>query len=233
MGVVCASNLDQLGLAAEFYFNDYDEHFLAGCYNGLYPGEYCPIFASNKFWWHLLPYFSSSKDIYNAYELDIFHCPSRKSLFDKDEWDAFGVSGKSIRGSGYAINFNCQGPWWPHARGRKLKHVRMPSQEIFFYEHKDPMGFSTSSGGAGSCFLGGTIYSEMEGELTDPAWTPYTTPHNGSQNILYIDGHVERISVTEMLDTAWTATPGSGGIAPAWGVYEAYEYDNWIRPSSP
>ncbi len=229
--ISCLNNLKQLGTGSMMYWDTYDEHFFGGIVRDPYDEGYVVIQPASSFWWFLMPYIYNGIDMFSSLppveKIDIFQCPTRKNLFEKDEWERLGASAHQISGSGYAINFSCQGPWFPHARGRKLRHARIPSQEIFLYEHKDPMGFFTSTG---DCFVGGTIRSEMEGELADPTWMKYTAPHNGGLNIAYMDGHVAWVSATEMLDTAWTATPGSGGIAPAWGVYESDEWDGWIRP---
>ena len=208
----CLSNLKQLGLGVMMYVQDYDEQFIGGktymaqedlpaCYKWPATGWICFVQPYVKNW-------------------QIGVCPNRAGL----RQTGYDHSGNNpyYYGCGYALNLSCVGDWWPGGAGMGLAQIEEPSTCILLYEHMPPHGWYTfvmAGGGGMPTLWGGTTKTEIAVTVDNPAYQPYVVPHNGGQNICYVDGHAKWINGQALAETGWNRPAMAGGIAPDWGVY--------------
>lgn len=218
----CLTNIKQLGMGVLMYTQDYDELWPGGGGTmaeddeaGYAATAGAPI--GKKVPWSgwrtmVAPYVANWQ---------VGYCPSRAGL--RQYMPALGGHGGTssyFYGSTYAMNCTLNGRWGMNRWDGSVAEIEAPAGTLMLYEHYTPMGFYCSYY-ADPVFrwFGGATRAEMEAYLNAADYIPYVAPHNGGQNVSYVDGHAKWISASALLGTAWTATPAAGGVAPAWGIH--------------
>lgn len=216
----CLSNLKQLTLSARMYVQDYDETFIGG--GSRVPlrqddeplGDYGAKSAYSGWVTLLQPYMNNWQ---------ISYCPSRTSLrvHRAPRHRGRGGSVSYFYGSTYAQNNTCVGRWGMNWHDTLVSEIEEPASTHWYYEHLKPGGFYIYLYNRRRHvfrWFGGSLRPDMASYVADPGWQPYVTPHNGGQNVSYVDGHAKWLSGSTLAATGWNAPPSAGGIAPAWGV---------------
>lgn len=203
----CTSNMNQLGLAAMMYVQDYDEQFMSEWQN--YNGDGCsntwpcqipdtwgstpsgildwfrapntnPVQYGLNWGYELYPYTKS---------VGVYTCPSAVA----SSWDpADNNNGVSYA---YMNWIGDQGNYMGDAA--KMATIKTPAQQILFFETGKDCWKIEIMGWNGWYGCGGSNSFNPQGTcpVCSPDWLP---PHGNGRNYVYADGHVKFAPDTQM-----------------------------------
>jgi len=178
--ILCVNNLKQLGLATMMYLQNYDEYF---------PKEWYGSAGAGGYGYGQLPILL--KNTGSIKNFKSFYCPSKQPLYPGYD-DASG-SCELIRKAGYGV---CT--WVTSDDGRndadrpkKLSELRGRESKQAFIFCSSYWWITTDNGSSGN-----------------KAYVQGGARHNGSLNILYVDGHVKSMTLANVNGAADNFFPG-------------------------
>mgnify|MGYP001231071794 CR=1 FL=1 len=190
----CASNLKQLGSLFMFYTSDYNDSFpYYDRWNGAFPDSASDIYA--QLWNKVVANLYLNKKITNQTP-GCFRCPSHVSDNYSNQYISYGYNGYNI-GSSYRI---AGMPSFTGVDGylsapAKTSRLRRPSEIVLV---TDSLQYTVA--GAGETAQRGyfIVRDAANGAGAPPVGTASIYPavrHDSSLNILWCDGHVEKMRI--------------------------------------
>ncbi len=188
--VSCASNLKQIGIITTMYSTDSAE-WLPGC-------------GSNAWYYQLVPYVPSSKGHASAAVKDILANKvliCSKNLTNHADWTCYAPT------AGDTVASKAAGGEYGTRTQTKNNQVKYPSQTPYFLE------------------IDMYTYNDYIHRYSSIAASPHTANfykeiHNGSSNVLFVDGHVKLVKavlfMTPNPDTSWISYFGIKSAKPDW-----------------
>ncbi|MCM8821783.1 MAG: DUF1559 domain-containing protein [Candidatus Omnitrophica bacterium] len=209
---VCLNNLKQIGLAVQFYAQDYDEWLPAAREEG----------TTQRTWvTYILPYLLKSPtygtapitrvsyfDLYDGFHRtpvnvkNIFWCPSGP----RERYTPYGTPTKLEDGPNYGYNGYCGFfnstygyPAYPYYSRKKLSRVKEPSKAFLITDVR--AGPNETN-----------IYRHLYPSSKTHVGEAISRRHTGGVNILFVDSHCEW--------RKWEQIPGSSQDSIFWMRYE-------------
>ena len=187
--IVCVSTLKQIGLAEIFYADDYDDH-IAGGLDGWVPWQY-----------QLLMYTQGASSTWAAQE-DIEKkvttvCPA--AMYSGKYAQSYGMNAANT--DEYLPKHGVSVGYRP---GIKITTIVSPTNCIMIGDNNQVSDWQSSSVGLDApSNLGLTSSSgNLDGEFTSQIQGRLCFRHSGIANILYCDGHVEGMKLSEPANNA-------------------------------
>jgi len=180
---VCMNNLKQIGIALYLYAQDYDDFFPAG-EEGNQRCWYQQVFL---YFYGFPTSDVSRRKPYQGQKArgrSILVCPSDRN---PATWDVSWSYSANI----YFFPFLRNGAWiyWPPMR---VSHIRKPSQKFAAMDFYRPSGAPIS-------MMPQSLQPEYY-SWSNPCPELNLTTHNGGNNVLFLDGHVEWCSRRKLED---------------------------------
>ena len=192
--ISCASNLKQIGTSSAMYSADYDDLIVScteNCESQLNTSGTRP-----SLWLDLLePYFKNP---------NIFVDPAVAAIYSGD-WKENNVSPRVVNESGYAIaktqfGYKCNMPYGVNSyltlngttnTRRKITQYKKLSTTIFAGDTQGSHRFSQVLGS----------YITVTGQYSQ--FCPAIMRHNYKPNFVMLDGHVQKLVTSELLQNEW------------------------------
>ena len=173
-GITCASNLKQIGTMHANYLHDYNDYIAAVFKNG---NSYNVRSQNFTFFAQKYMNLPSSKNHYDSNymilkECEVFHCP--------DSPDRHYQNSYSYNRRRFVENYA------DSLRVKKVTDAKQPSMTLFSSDwyKGDNDGFTYYS-----------WYAPRSGTVADTAWWNDIRRHNGYNNVLFLDGHVQTVKI--------------------------------------
>ena len=174
--IECASHLKQIGAMHANYLNDFNDYIAVVFKNGNTWNVRPNVF--NEFARRYMA-LSKSKNHFDDNEMirkecEVFHCPAALDRKHKNS---------------YSYNRRWCGNWGSLPPIKKITAVKQVSMTLFSSDwyKGDNDGFTSYS-----------WFSPRPGNEAEAAWSNDTRRHNGYNNVLFLDGHVQPVKINSI-----------------------------------